>query len=60
MIRFIPDALERWRRAFKNIPNLEGALESYDAYLEDEGLTNGDKWFVRTAAKLARLEACPS
>ncbi len=57
VIRLIPADLERWRGRFKNIPNLEAELESYDTYLVSEGLTNGDKWFPRAAAYLATRDA---
>ena len=56
VIRLTPADLERWRTAFKNIPNIEGELTSYDDYLADEGVTNGDKWFHRTSAWLRRRD----
>ena len=41
---------------FKNIANIEGALQSYDDYLHSEGLSNGDKWFPRTSAWLLKKD----
>ena len=57
VIRLESDDLERWRSAYRNIPNIEGDLTSYDDYLVNEGLSNGDKWFHRTSAWLRKKDA---
>ena len=57
VIRLKFDDLERWRSAYHNIPNIEGELTSYDDYLVNEGLSNGDKWFHRTSAWLRKKDA---
>ncbi len=56
VIRLTSDDLERWRVAFHNVPNIEADLTSYDDYLVNEGLTNGDKWFHRTSAWLQKKD----
>ena len=57
VIRLRSDGLERWRVAYSNIPNIEGALTSHDDYLVSQGLSNGDKWFHRTSAWLRNKDA---
>ncbi len=57
VIRLKSDALERWRSAYHNIPNIEGELQNYDDYLASQGLSNSDKWFARTSAVLAKKDA---
>jgi len=57
VIRLKFDDLERWRSAYPNIPNIEGALTSHDDYLVSQGLSNGDKWFHRTSAWLRNKDA---
>ena len=57
VIRLKSDDLERWRSAYPNIGNIEGDLTSYDDYLVNQGLNNGDKWFHRTSAWLRKMDA---
>ena len=57
VIRLKSADLERWRAAYHNISNIEGELTNYDDYLVSEGLSNGDKWFQRTSAWLAKKDA---
>ena len=57
VIRLTAADLERWRKAYKNIPNIEAELTSCDDYLAEEGVANSDKWFHRASAWLRRSDA---
>ena len=57
MIRLKSTDLETWRTRFKNIPNIEAELTSYDAYLSDQPEEARKRWFHRTPAWLARKDA---
>jgi 5-methylcytosine-specific restriction endonuclease McrA len=47
--------LERWRKSFANIRNLEAELESLDAWHSKNGTTKD--WFHRVASALAKRDA---
>ena len=49
--------LETWRTRFKNIPNIEAELTSYDAFLSDQPEEERKRWFQRTPAWLANKDA---
>ena len=57
VIRLKSANLETWRSRFKNVPNLEAELTSYDAYLSDQPEEERKRWFHRTPAWLARKDA---
>lgn len=48
--------LERWRKSFGSIRNLEAELESLDAWHAKNG-TTGKDWFHRVASALAKKDA---
>ena len=49
--------LETWREYFKNIPNLEAELLSYDTYLLTLSEEEQKSWYQRTPNKLAQKDA---
>lgn len=57
VIRLKSDNLETWRENFKNIPNIEAELTSYDAFLSTLPVKEQKRWYQRTAAKLAQKDA---
>ncbi len=58
VIRLTPFELERWRTVYKNIPDLEAELTSYDDWLDGQDVANGDAdWFSRTSSKLRTVNA---
>ena len=57
VIRLTTFDLERWRTAYKNIPNLEAELTSCDDYLVGKRVANSDEWFARASGWLRRSDA---
>jgi hypothetical protein len=53
IVRVLPVQLERWRKAFPEIPDVVAELARADAYLVDHPSRDG-KWFHRIAGWLAR------
>lgn len=47
----------RWQKAFKNIPNLDGVLQSRDDWLTYDAETSTRKrWFLSTSAYLSKQD----
>ncbi len=54
IIRLTHKDYDRWRKAYRWIPNLDAELEALDTYYFQEKVT---KWFVRASAALKKRDA---
>lgn len=60
VIKLTEPDLERWRKIYRNIPNLEAELESLDRYYQGEAQKSGGRmgnWFVRASTALKKRDA---
>ena len=58
VIRLSQTDYDRWESVYENIPNLQAYLFSRDAWLSREAKNDQkDRWFLSTAAYLAKLDA---
>lgn len=53
-IRLKPHDLERWRRTYHTIPDIEAELNSLDAWFETQDEAKRGKWFHTAAGSLNR------